>query len=73
MQIDYGQRKRLPALLLRSSKDFREISTKSILESLTKTKLHLCYFDHSFIILAGIRNGAEKKESKYTEHICHPF
>lgn len=54
MQIDsdYGQRKRSPALLLGSFKDVREISTKSILESLTKTKLHLCYFDHSFIILS---------------------
>lgn len=48
MQIDYGKRKRLPALLLRSSKDFREINTKSIVESLTKLN---CIYATLIIVL----------------------
>ena len=67
------QRKRSPTLLLRWSKDFSETRNKSVWQSLTQNWLHLCYLDHSFIILSwhptGIRNQAEEKGSKHREYL----
>lgn len=73
--LNYGQRKRSPILLLRSSKDFRETSNESISPSLTKNQFASCYhFDRRYVKLRSDwdQQLGDENGSKYIGHTGHP-